>query len=332
MALIVDTGFSNTKYIGKNKKGILKTVYRETSIKSEGVEFNGERYLLGEDALLKSNSYYLRDLNEMVEFMPLFVCYAASEVGVKQNNMLVVGLPYEFYKDEYAKLETKQSNALSILTERLKKNTFDKKDYIFNDVLILPQGLGAIKLFLDQHNKPTDNILSLDIGFNTIIVTLYSTEKNKILYGKNFYKRGVHDMAENLVKPVLTKKYPGKSFSPVELSYLIEHKYIPMGFDRIDFSMEIKDAGNSYIKRTLNLIVGDLKENFGMIAFSDIVISGGGAHLISDEIESDKVDIHILKEPEYANVKGFSIRLEELQSKESPKTNKNGKQTGKDDK
>ena len=41
--------------------------------------------------------------------------------------------------------------------------------------------------------RPSGNVLGIDIGFNTIIFTLFSPQRKQIIHGKTLNKRGVHD-------------------------------------------------------------------------------------------------------------------------------------------
>ena len=62
--------------------------------------------------------------------------------------------------------------------------------------------IGGIKAYLHENSSASgSSILAVDIGFNTVIYTLYSCAQGEILTGKTFYKKGIHDMAVNGLFP-----------------------------------------------------------------------------------------------------------------------------------
>lgn len=312
--LIVDFGFSTVKWKMGDFKGRLKSVYRKTK-KDTGYTFGGENYILGEKALLETASSYLRTVTELVDFYPLFTAYAAEKAGIKERDTLVVGLPYDFWESETARLQKGQkTNAIDALKNALSEIKVNGTTYKFNNVHIFPQGLGCIKTALKENPDITGNILGIDIGFNTAIYALYSVDEKELLYGKTFYKKGIHDMAVNLVLPELNKHTPGKSYTPVEINHLIETKKLQIALEQVDLTPEIEKASSEYIEELLNTIVGDLKAHTGMTTFDTVVMAGGGARLVQNRVSSERVKIIILDQPEYANVTGFEIRAKEMEA------------------
>lgn len=305
--LVVDLGFSGAKWIRGNRRGIIKTCYRKTKSK-DGIPFDGERYIVGSRALLETGSHYLRTVEELIRMYPLFVAVCAEKADLEVgreiegclDECLVIGLPYDFWKSEMEK----SKSAIKSLKETLKDS--------FGEVLVFPQGLGGVKAYLAQHPETRGNILAIDIGFNTVIYTLYSTEEKEILTGKTFYKKGIHDLAVNKLLPELQKHIEGKTLTPLEIDYIMQTGYIQVGFDRTDVTPEITDAMEAYVNDLFELIIGDLKAHGGVITFEKVVLFGGGARYVKEKVSSDKVDIVILDDPEFANAVGFEIRGREV--------------------
>lgn len=313
---VVDLGFSSAKWISNETKGKVKSCFRKTK-SEDGRLWLGERYYTGEKALLETGSHYLRTLEELVRFYPFFVALAAEKAGVRADNILAVGLPYDFYKAEALKEKKNVNNAIRTLREALKTISLNVDRYNFNTVIVYPQGYGGIKAYLSTLEQSChSNILAIDIGFNTVISTLYSCSENEVLFDRTFYRKGIHDMAVNLLLPDIKKHFQGSTLTPLELNHVIEHGTIQSGFDQIDVRSEIDAAIHIYVGDLLQLIVGDLKATAGKaINFSTVVLFGGGARLMHGKIKSEKTNIVILLEPEYANARGFAVAAAELTGK-----------------
>lgn len=311
---VLDLGFSSGKFKLGGQKGRFRSVYRKTG-RDDGIPFNGERYIIGEKALLETGSSYMRTVHELVEFYPLFTGFAAAKAGLENGdtvNNLVVGLPYDFWVTESAKARKGDKlNALDTLKKNLSVVAINGDSVSFENVFVYPQGLGCIKAALANNPGVMGNVLGIDIGFNTAIYTLYSIPESDILLGKTFYKKGVHDMAVNYIMPELQKYAPGKSFTPVEISHIIESKSLQQGLNVTDLSVLIENASRTYIKDLMNTIIGDIEAHAGTIGFKTVVLAGGGARLMNNKISSSSLRIITLEEPEFANAVGFHIKAEE---------------------
>ena len=306
---VVDLGFSRAKWLHNSEKGIVRSCFRKSKSGVEGLSFRGDRYLVGERALLETGSRYLRTVEELVEMYPLFVSACAEKAGLWQDDELVVGLPYDFWKAETAKAKKGSAGAIDALQSSLTRvegaSTLD-----FGRVAVYPQGLGGIKAYL-QDNPTSGNILAVDIGFNTVIYTLYSCSQEEILTGKTFYKKGIHDMAVNGLFPEIQGHIQGKTLTPLEIDYIMQTGALQMGFDRIDITPEIGEAARAYVNDLLALVTGDLKAHGGVVAFDTVLFFGGGARLLTGKIESSRVKVVVMEEPEFANAMGFRIKAEE---------------------
>jgi len=303
---IVDHGFSSAKYLYKTLFGKIRSSYR-ISHRAGDLLYKGNNYEIGDEALLRTGSLYIKTVEELIETYPMFVACCAKAAGISYDTDLVVGLPYDFWKEEQDKSFQEKENEINKLQDSLKSITLDNSDYRFDNVSVLPQGLGCIKTFLNQNTVTSGNLLMIDIGFNTVIFTLYSVERKKILYGKTFYKRGVYDMTVNILAPEIAKIFPGKTFTPAEINYIIETRKLQKGFENIDITRQIQAATTEYTKSLLKMIKDDLKEGFGAYNFSTVVFAGGGARLISEVTDTSGIDVKILANPEYANCYGFAL-------------------------
>jgi|GEM_PF-894700 len=311
--IVYDFGFSAGKWIHNDTKGIVRSCFRRArSIEEEGFYFGGENYVIGDKALITTGSGYVRTLDELIEHYPLFVSYLADKLGVTEDDTLVVGLPYDAHRQELGKKRRGLTNLIDSLESSLKCIKGGRNEVKFDNVAVFPQGLGGIKSYLAD-NEAEGNILGIDIGFNTVIYALYSCDEGELLTGKTYYKKGVHDLAVNLVMPAIQKHIGDVSLTPMEINKIVQTGKIQNAFDVIDVSPEIRDAVVTYVGDLLTLIMGDLKQSFRTQTFETVLLFGGGARLTEGVIKkSNKVKIVTLPEPEFANAQGFKIKATEL--------------------
>ncbi len=85
---------------------------------------------------------------------------------------------------------------------------------------------------------------------------------------------------------------------------------LQVGFDRIDITHEIEEAARAYVNDLLGLVMGDLKAHGGVVVFDTVLCFGGGAKLLNGIVESSRVNVVVMEEPEFANAIGFRIRAQ----------------------
>lgn len=292
--LVVDLGFSSAKYILGGKKGRVPSGFRSKM---------GGGYIYGEEALVKAGSSYLKTPEELIRHYPEFVSVCRKRAGAEGKDVrLAVGLPYLFWS-----MENRPGGAVEHLTNALAAGENVKS------VVVLPQGLGGVRDYLDSvKGKASGNILAVDIGFNTVIFTLFSVATGSILYGNTFNKRGIHQMANEHVLPRIAQMAPARTFTPLEISVLVERGELQYGFDTFDIRGEIQQAAQEYVKAVLDDIYGEIQAESGTYgAAPHLLLFGGGAALLAGSLPAD-APFKILEEPEYANARGFALLGAEL--------------------
>lgn len=295
--LICDLGFSSLKWMYKERRGRIVSA----------MQHEGGKLLIGDEALILAGSSYLKTIEELVHYYPVFVERAAQEAGIGTGEArLVVGLPYGVWHTE----KDEPAGMVATLRKLLSASGWP-------DALILPQGLGGVRIYLAQCSHHKGNILGIDIGFNTVIFTLYAPDQKSIIHGDTFYKRGVHQMATRHLLPAIRKFAPSRSFTPVEISCLIEEGFIQYGFDRHDICREISQAARDYVEVILRDIRGELLAHAaGKSSFETVLLFGGGARLVKDHLSAGNVNLVIQDEPEFANASGFAVIAERAQQPE----------------
>jgi hypothetical protein len=286
-SMVVDLGFSSAKYIFDGKKGRVPSAFRS---KAGG-------YVYGEEALVKAGSSYLKTPEELIRHYPEFVKLCMNRAGIPdgQKVNLAVGLPYLFWA-----MENRPGGSVEVLAAALKRDNIE-------NVCVLPQGLGGIRSYIDDsEGSAIGNVLAVDIGFNTVIFTLFSIDEGKIIHGNTFNKRGIHQMANDHVLPRIAQLAPARTFTPLEISILVERGEIQYGFDKFDIRGEIQQAAQEYVKAVIDDIYGEIQAESGTHATAPILLLfGGGAALLAGTLPVN-APFTILPEPEYANARGFA--------------------------
>lgn len=284
---VVDLGFSSAKYMCGDKKGRVPSAFRSQA----------GGYVYGEAALVKAGSSYLKTPEELIRHYPAFVKVCLERMGVTDEPVkLAVGLPYLYWL-----MENREGGAVEHLANTLQNDNI-------TSVSVLPQGLGGVRSYLETaKGKASGNILAVDIGFNTIIFTLFSVEKGEIIYGNTFNKRGIHQMANDHVLPRIAHLAPARTFTPLETSVLVERGELQYGFDTHDIRGEVKQAAQEYVQAVLDDIYGEIQAEAGTHAVAPtLLLFGGGAALLSGSMPGN-APFTILPEPEYANARGFAL-------------------------
>ena len=318
---VVDLGFSGAKWLHGEDRGTVRSCFRQSR---DGLSFQGDRYLVGERALLETGSRYLRTVEELVEMYPLFVSACSAAAGVSRDDVLVVGLPYDYWRD--AKDSESPSNPIRVLKGSLRiigdsasgtgpsgTGASGTGALEFGRVAVFPQGLGGIKAYLAMKAGASGNILGVDIGFNTVIYALYSCAQGEMLAGKTFYRKGVCDMAVNGLIPRIKGYLHGVTVTPLEIDYAMQAGALQVGFDKVDITPEAGEAARAYVNDLFSLVTGDIKASHGRgVTFDTVLFFGGGARLLDGKVEASKVKVVVMEDPEYANAIGFRARAEEM--------------------
>lgn len=174
---VVDGGFGFVKWLYGDRKGKVRSAYKK----------QGDSWLIGEKALLESGSRYLRTVDELVEMYPEFVRFCEEKAGVSGRDVIAIGLPFSAWL---------RDNEEGVFSGILRKG-FSRLGY--RDLFVFPQGLGGIKWFLSERSDISGNVLSVDIGFNTVIVVLYSIDEREVLFSETYYRKGVYDLVVSIL-------------------------------------------------------------------------------------------------------------------------------------
>ncbi|QTA83828.1 Uncharacterized protein dnl_62460 [Desulfonema limicola] len=286
---------------------------------------DGDRYILGEEALNYHKSIKTSDARDYVLHNSYWACFGKVLVdgGIYTGNnepirikRLVTGIaPGHFDRQIIRDMKHKIRNGVEITWN----NHFIK--FSAEKVIILPQGAGTFfeAILTDdgtQIEPGTDKLLHgiLDFGHRTIDYVLFD--------GKEFISdphglsedSGVHVILNKLLE--YTKNHYGykgqntEKFRPV----LWGEKFLCKG-QLIDLSGPLKNLAGKHIRQ----IEQDAKKRWEtqLDDMYKIILCGGGAHLFSmipDFLNENKTQIIIPADPGFSNATGF-FRFAKMQER-----------------
>jgi hypothetical protein len=307
--LVVDIGRSYTKVFGSGRKSKFQSCYSypknsfgfdaglgysEKSV----LEFEGEKYLVGDDAVNTRDASFLTDTDSIIQYAPLFLAKALD--GRRHEcTTLCLGLPLADYKDKKDALKS-----------RCRRYKINGKEYHFEKVNVYAQGTGP--LFEHLHRHPKDrNICIIEIGFFTVDIILF--ENGQVVDSDFRDDRGINELCKKIHAWGYNKF--GVDVSLAKLQRIVQERSLECVSSRYSkHDTELRTALKQLTERFTHDIVQHIKQRFGqsLKTLDRIVFAGGGANYLIEEhlpvdMVSDKL-IYIVKEPEFSNARGWYLK------------------------
>jgi len=291
MILAVDVGYGHTKYAFNKTLSKFPTAVASVSVtgtygSDDSYLFNGERYLVGENAEYSDVIIPTRTEDFLVKYSPLFIYHTVKREKIENNiNTIVLSLSLA----EFSKKESDLKEACS--------NFFINGVNYKYDCLVYPQGMGI----WNDIDSP-DNAVIVDIGYNTIdiITFINGSPKKELSFGISDV--GVCNIVDS-ISDYRNRKFDGMFVNQHDANEILykggSFSIMRKKYDISDFINEQKKI---YAKRILSLLETRLKNVLNKI--DKYVIAGGGAYFIPKEMV-DKYSLTIPERPEYSNVAGF---------------------------
>lgn len=278
--LVVDLGFNSAKYICGAQKGRVPSAFR---CKPGG-------YVYGAEAMLRSGFSYLKTPAELLRHYPEYVKLCRKLAGAQDRDVkLAIGLPARYI------IGSRPGDCVYQLKQAL-------LDEGFGDVHILSQTFGGIISFTDEIERPRGNTIVVDIGFNTVFFTLFSEDCGGCIHAKALKKRGISQLAVELVLPRIAHLLSFRTCTPLEISRLMERGEINSIFETIDIRSYFQPAAQEYVRALFDDIQGEIESEEDLPPVDDLnyVLIGGGAALLSGSLPAN-MPFTILNEPEWVS-------------------------------
>lgn len=278
----IDIGYGDVKItLGDDSSNITKQFKFPSAIgvtkRNEHVQdariydYKEHSYYIGEHAqhLPSDNRIDISDYKNLEYYAPLFVYHALRQIGVRPD-IIVAGL------------SKAQINNSGHFKEVLQKFTVNEKEFVFDNVYILPQGAGA-KITIDKYGshfpKEQDEFLGktsyvgCDIGFNTLDMFMVTDGKTSPALFEGIEKEGVMKVATQVAKKVL--ELHGRKIGLHEAKEVIDTGIYKLRGNKHDFQSFVDEVKAQYLKDLLKLIESKYGKILDQMDF--INVSGGGS-------------------------------------------------------
>ena len=276
----------------------------------ETFEWNGEEYLVGEEAL-KFPHYVVEGKTEdsSIVLGPLFLAKAFREAAKRAGEGLDEVRPevvaVSIAVNEYQKpvkvvlpngsvLEGKKDELLEKVLRNFKVNGREYNQ----EVVVLPQGKG---IYYDI--GAPEKVLIVDVGFKTIDLLYLEREGEvpEVIYSRGIKNQGVMTIADAVGKAVESQT---GIFTPLEeAEKILRNGKVTVEGKEVSLSeiVPVEPLKVQFIKRIIGIVEQDpnLSHLLGKVP---VCIAGGGGYYVP---ESYRDRFIVPEKPEYSNVRGF---------------------------
>jgi hypothetical protein len=301
--LACDLGYGDVKISLKKEDGTLMIAKYPSAVAKvnpkrfgagEAVEFEGDYYLIGENAI-NYKPVEMNDYETLEKYAPLLIFHAFRKYG--EFTTLVTGL------------SIRQEDNSGAFKDRLSSFSIDGDEYNL-DVKLLPQGIGA-KIVVQKQFNNIENYLVCDGGFNTVDLVPVFDGKADLHSVDALENRGIIEVVNELIEYISGEF--NIELSPKEAKYALDNQKIDIYGKEIDLSEIISHITTDYSKDLVRQIERKFKKSWHK--FQKVIIVGGLSHFVDASVYE-----HLATVPkgEYFNAVGFFQYAEEKLGSETP--------------
>jgi len=275
------------------------TVHREARLHEQrgAIEFEGKKWVLGEKALThKRACEYVRDVEELVRYYPLYLMEAKRRGGV-ETDTAAVSLPLDVFIVEREKRESGADNLIDRLTHNCSRYGFS--------VSVYPQGVAGLQHLIDEEKVADDSYtLLVDGGFNTVNVAVVSPELEVVFFKTFTDEVGIRNLIEEFFVEELRVRFPAVSTNLVVLKEIFLKEVIDTGLRVEDVRVEKERALSRYLDRFFERVLGEIRR--AGVDYEQIVFVGGISYYLDESKFETNKKLFIPKEGgEFLNVLGL---------------------------
>ena len=247
-----------------------------------GYEFEGKKYLVGEDAVL--NSFDSRNPEFLIKYAPLFVAHALKILGLKVSELktLVTGVSILNWKRK----DDMKNRLLDFKVNGIR--------YKFKKVIVAPQGQGVI---WDHKLEKAKNVVVVDGGYLTLDGLPF--QNGNIVEGAIANRNGVSHIVEEVQKEVV--ELTGVDYTLAEVNKIIQDGSFMRHGEKVDLSIVIKEATKKYVDMLMDTL--NTKMSSHLSKANTVIISGGLAYFLKDTKMPKNVVFS--KRAEFSNARGY---------------------------
>lgn len=286
-----DIGYGDTKIALKKEDGTLMIAKFPSAVSKvnpkrfgagEAVEFEGDFYLIGENAI-NYKPVEMNDYETLEKYAPLLIFHAYRKYG--DFDTIVTGLSIR-----------QEANSQSF-KDRLSNFVIDGDEYTA-DVKLLPQGIGA-KIVVQKQFGDIKNYLVCDGGFNTVDLVPVFDGKADLHSVDALENRGIIEVVNELIDHI-SGEY-NIELSPKEAKYALDNQRIDIYGKDIELTEIIGHITTDYSKDLVRQIERKFKKSWHK--FQKVIIVGGLSHFVDTSVYEH---LSTVAKGEYYNVIGFN--------------------------
>ncbi len=279
----------------------------------ETVEYDGERYFVGEKARHCDVIYTLRTRGWVVSKMYGALLTSAIVRAINGNNtvsdpealIVVTGLPVDYMGDK-----TKAEESV--------RKTCDSIGLHIAGINVIPQPFGSFfDMFYDNNGEiagsaPLFKRLGIvDIGYHTTDYILIEDAKHNIEKASGSVPSGTYEIYD-IVARELKNIFDKDTVTAEEAEHCIKTKYFKVSGQNKDVSTLV----NRVLSQVGQKITGIIKSKWSITGEVDVVLlTGGGGALIHQHISSIAHTHFLITDPQMANARGYYKRSVLLERK-----------------
>lgn len=304
----IDLGYYQVKTYDGNKKNSFVSVVGSPDVSriqalasdtDKVIEVNGSKYLVGQSAVDKSRMRHRREDRDWIDSEEYRVLFYRALAGFPAGKYQVVtGLPNDFYSD----------------APRLKEALSGVQEFVFNgmpvryeieaSVIMQPFGALACMAFDDFGNVSDQSFFELtgviDIGGKT----------TNILTASNFADISAQTMSKNIggwdiiraVRAKMQEAFPKSNLSDHQIAEAI----ISGEFYEFGKAVNISDLLDDVLPMMAEDVIGKASSLWGSGAnLRRVLVTGGGAQMLSRYIEKAFPHTVVVADPVFANAVGY---------------------------
>lgn len=247
----------------------------------EAVEFEGNYYLIGEQAI-NYKPVEMNDYETLEKYSPLLVFHAFRKYGYFDT--IVTGL------------SIRQEDRSTDFKERLSNFVIDGEEHNIV-VKLLPQGIGA-KIVVEKQFEGVVNYLVCDGGFNTVDLVPVFDGKADIHSVDALENRGIIEVINELIDHI-SAEY-NIELTPKEAKDSLDKRSIELYGKEIDLSKVIKQITADYSADLIRQIERKFKKSWHK--FQKIIVVGGLSHFVDSSVYDHLTTV---EKGEFYNAVGF---------------------------
>jgi len=271
-------------------KMLENTMDMEAQGKSYGVEYEGKKYIIGEQG--EEQNY---DVSKTNLLHKLLTYVAISQLSPNDSIIqLVLTCPVSIYKNKTLRDEYKNF----IMNNGNFNININGKDYHyeFENILVMPEDYGTVYMYPDYFRKKRTALIGVGgLNMNLEIINDLAPEISSMFT----VNHGGYELETNIVNEFNSQF--GVNIDYKNIPYIIKDGGLKIKGEIITESVEILD---NVIRKFINKIIQEIKQNGHNLDMIDVVFVGGTSLFIKKQIKSIIPHATVIDDAQWVAIEG----------------------------